>query len=375
MALPDIFLNTSWSMQYIPFVKRRMHTLYTIVGATESQVGTMRQLQALSDECCRYIQIQDRLEPRDDLNDESEKTGLLRECHISQVWPHSTAGSTALERRCLGLSIETRYQKTTYQLLLLARRSHSIDECPLSAILYKASQTHVKHIRSWLDSKFAIPSAWPLRLPQDLLPRMCSSYLTALTEPWTAVADRTDALRQASVQQLIGSLKLMITFSGTTGTEIAPNLKTLDLDIPPETTHLLLERAKQTAAAHGAAENTFLEELAQAIHEKTGLRLPLRGAPRAATTQINGNATDATEAAQDGLVPTALAEAPLKVTKITCAAFGISIDGKLKFASKPIENAEVVGYQEETVRSAYWQLLEIVRIEAEDRGIEHDTHQ
>ncbi|KAK5944026.1 hypothetical protein PMZ80_003307 [Knufia obscura] len=372
MALPDIFLNTSWSVQYIPGVRKRMHTLHSLVEASEEQAVAARQLKALSEDCCRYLQTLGRLEPRDELNDESEKTGQLRECVITQVWPQSTSASTVSQRHCLGLSIEVRYQKTTYQVILMARRSFDENECPLTAILYKASQSTVKHIKNWLDFKFGLPSAWPLQLPSEMLPRMCSSYITLLTESWTAATDYTDAWRQATLKQAIGKLKLTIAFSSATGTEIAPKLKTLDLDLPSESTNLLLERASQRSHARGAVQDTFLDELARAIHEKTGLRLPLTGAPSLGGNQVNKNATGTREAGQDSQNSTPPAEPPLKVTKITCAAFAISVDGKLKLASKPIENADVVGYQEDVVRQAYWQLIDIVREEAERRGKEHD---
>ncbi|KAK5091919.1 hypothetical protein LTR24_005696 [Lithohypha guttulata] len=365
MALPDVFLDTSWSMQYIPRIRKL---------ASEPHAASTRQLQALSAECYQHNQSRGRLEPWDELKDESERTGQLRECHISQIWPHSMALDVMQERRCLGLSIETRYQKTTYQVLLLARRSLSIDECPLTAILYKASQSNVKHIKDWLNYKFGIPSAGPLQLPQDLLPRMCSSYLTVLTENWT-VEDNTNVLRQATLKQALGNLKLTIAFSSATGTEIAPKLKTLDLDLPSETINSLLEKTRQIAGAHDTIRPTFLDELARAIHGKTGLKLPLNGSLSADAGLDKRQVTGTREAAQDGKDLTITSEPPLKVTKITCAAFAISIDGKLKFASKPIENAEVVGYQEKVVRSAYWQMLDLVRAEAERRGIEHNNVQ
>jgi len=351
-----------------------MSILHALVVASEPHAASTRQLQALSAECYQHNQSRGRLEPWDELKDESERTGQLRECHISQIWPHSMALDVMQERRCLGLSIETRYQKTTYQVLLLARRSLSIDECPLTAILYKASQSNVKHIKDWLDYKFGIPSAGPLQLPQDLLPRMCSSYLTVLTENGT-VEDNTNVLRQATLKQALGNLKLTIAFSSATGTEIAPKLKTLDLDLPSETINSLLEKTRQIPGAHDTIRPTFLDELARAIHGKTGLKLPLNGSLSADAGLDNRQVTGTREAAQDGKDLTIASEPPLKVTKIMCAAFAISIDGKLKFASKPIENAEVVGYQEKVVRSAYWQMLDLVRAEAERRGIEHNNVQ
>jgi len=362
-------------MQFVPTIKKRMHTLYALVCASGPRDGVTRQLQSLSDDCHQYIQSRGRLEPRDELNDESEKTGQLRECIISQVWPRSAADRTESESRCLGLAIETRYQKATYRIILLARRGLSSEESPLTAIFYKASQNNLKHIKNWLDFKFTLPSALPLQFPPELLPRLCSSYLTVLAEHFATGTDHTDALRQATLKQTVGNLRLTMAFSGATGPEIAPKLKTLDLDLPSETTSLLLEKARQRSTVRGTAQTAFLDELSHAIADRTGLRLPFTSASSFEVGQLNRNSMAGTGAGRDPenlITPT---EPPLKVTKITCAAFAISIDGKLKFASKPIENAEVVGYREEVVQLAYWELLDHVRGEAERRGIEHDGWQ
>lgn len=352
-----------------------MSILHALLVASRPSAETERQLQALSNECYQHNQSRGRLEPWDELRDEGERTGQLRECLISQVWPHHSTSDEVQDRRCLGLLIETRYQKTAYQVLLLARRSLSTDECPLTAILYKASQSNVRNIKDWLDYKFAIPSAAPLQLHQDLLPRMCSSYLAVLTEPWAAASDYRDALRQATLKQALGNLKLTIAFSGTTGTEIAPKLKTLDLDLPSETINALLEKTRQRSAMFDTMRPTFLAELARAIHEKTGLKLPLSGSLSADAGLDNRNITGTGEAGQEDRNLTSSRIPPLRVTKITCAAFAVSIDGKLKFASKPVENAELIGYQEKVIRSAYWQMLDLLRGEAERRGSEHnDLH-
>ena len=95
--------------------------------------------------------------------------------------------------------------------------------------------------------------------------------------------------------------------------------------------------------------NAFLEGLRTAIFEKTGIKLPL-------TTS------------SQPLNPTNNQEPPLRVSKISCAAFAVSKEGKLKFAIKPIENAVVVGYSEDMVRVAMWKILGAVNIEAKRRA-------
>lgn len=335
-----------------------MSSLQALVSGTEAHAASPTQLQSLAQECCQHISIQDPVY-RDELNDEREKTGQLRECAFSQLWPYSWATSAQIhDRQSIGLLIETRYQKTTYQVVLLGNVSgNGENACPVSLILFKAAPSHVKHIVNWLNFRFNLPSPAQLRLPPEIVLHGCSRFLDTLSASWTPEQSQDDALRQATLRQVIGSLKLTLTISNTTETDIAGKLRTVDFDVPSETVDGLLRRARQTHSGGLAASTAFLDELANAIHEKTGLRLPLSASLPLQTAQSN---TDPA------------LERPLKVSKITCAAFAITVDGKLKFARKPIESAEVVGYQETLIRAANWELLEVVRAEAEKRGARRD---
>jgi hypothetical protein len=307
-------------------------------------------MQDLSDDCREYLSSRGPVY-KDELNDETEKTGQLRECTVDYIKLFDTD-------TVLGLSIEAHYQKTTYKVVLVA--SKSLDDanvCPVSTVLYKASQSHIKSIKSWLDEKFGLPWALPLHFPTQVLPRLCSQFLMGLDNSW-AGANGEDALGQATLRQVIGNLKITLTFSNATGAGITPHLRSMDFDVPAETVSVLLDKAKQKGTSDG---HGFLDELAEALHNKTGLKLPL-------TDKVSStNADDSSLGSVSGSQPPEQLEPPLKITRIVCAAFALRADGAVKLAGKPIEDAEVIGYDENVVRRIYMDLLGTVFREVEKR--------
>jgi len=192
-----------------------------------------------------------------------------------------------------------------------------------------------------------------LRLPSGLILHACSKYLHSLSGPKIAEPHQEDALRQATLIQVIGNLKLTFTITNTTETDVASMLRTMEFDIPSQTVDVLLRKAQQTQSSGLTVSTAFLDELATAVHERTGLRLPLSANPSSHSARVEA---------------TSALEPPVKVTRIACAAFAISVDGRLKCARKPIESAEVIGYQETMIRAANWELLEAIRAEAENKG-------
>lgn len=347
MAAPESLSDTSWTVHYIPSAKP-LPTLYGLLSRPQSS-ASLRRIQDLSNDCREYLSSRGPAY-RDELNDETERTGQLRECTIGYVKFFDTD-------TVLGLSIETHYQKTSYKIILVARQSLDASLCPVSTILYKASQSHIKSIKSWLDERFGLPWASPLQFPVQLLPRLCSQFLMGLDQAWTGT-DGEDALRQGALRQIVGNLKITFTFSNASGVGIAPNLRNMDFDVPAETVGLFLNKAKERGTNDG---HGFLDELAEAIHEKTGLKLPL-------TDKVSATVTDDSSLENTtGSLPPEQLESPLKITKIICAAFALRADGAIKLASKPTEDAEVIGYDGDVVRRRYMELLRIIFEEAERR--------
>lgn len=346
MAAPDALLDTSWSIHYVPS-RAPLPALYSLLSRPQSSTS-LRRMQDLSDDCQEYLSSRSP-EYKDELNDETERTGQLRECKIDYVKFFNT-------ETVFGLSIEAHYQKTTYRVILVASQSLDTSACPVSTVLCKASQNHIKSIKNWLDEKFGLPWASPLQFHAQLLPRLCSHFLMGLDDSWSESSGE-DALRQATLRQVVGTLKITFTFSNATGAGIVPHLRTMDFDIPAETVSVFLNKAKERRQIEGCG---FLDELAEALHDKTGLRLPLTDKM---TNDLDGADTT-------GSQPPEQLEPPLKITKMICAAFALRADGAVKIASKPVEDAEAIGYDGSVVRKRYMELLQIVFAEAERRQTE-----
>lgn len=347
MAVPDYLLDVSWSVQYMASAGSSS-VLYSLLRQTRTHASNSEQLHDLSMNCRDYISSRAPTY-RDELNDETEKTGVLRECVVDHV---KVFGSD----KVLGLSIETRYQKTTYKVILVASLKLDPRACPVTAIMYKASQSHVKTIKSWLDEKFGISWASPLVFPPRFIPRVCSEFLMGLDAAWEGDSG-SDALRQATLRQVVGNLRITITISNATGSGIAPQLKSMDFDVPAETVGILLKKTKERRVSD---EYAFLDELAEALHDKTGLRMPL-------TDKVRGSTVDANDERQINGSSQPENEPPLKITRIHCAAFALRADGGIKVASRPIEDAEVVGYDGHAVRTRYTRLLQSIFEEADRR--------
>lgn len=344
MVFADVLFDTSWTIQYVQRPEPRLTSLNALFDNLIDQNDVSQQLQGLSEELLEYLLSRSRAEPEDELNDRTEKTGQLRECVISPIH-HLVQNDATLPQRPIGLLIETRYQKMIYQVILLSASGTQENKSPASLILFKGNIGHIKNVKNWLDLKFALPPASQLQVPSLLLLQAFSEYLVMLTSSLPQSVDYLDALRQAMLKQVIGNLKMTIAFTGVAGSEVASQLKTLDFDIPAETVNVLLDRA-QKHNERGVLG--FLDELTKALHERTGLKLPLT-AERHVTS-------DAGEV---------ISEPPLKITKITCAAFAFSVEGKIKFASRPVETAEMIGYESKEVRKANQRVLDLLCQEAD----------
>lgn len=340
--IPDVLLDTTWHIQHIPDHANQNKEFGILLRAlADSATGHGRdnlaqaQLDSLSQECTDYILARGRAEPFDELNDKSEKTGSLRECTISALQAAKAGGSKYL----LGLLIEARFQKTVDQLILLTS-ARSDGQAFVPVLLLKGGQGQIKKLKDWLDFRFDLSPATSTSLPSDLLCSICSQYLEALNVIVSA-ADVT--FQQSLLKQVIGTLKISIAFTSTGEHNISPDLKTLDLDIPSETIEALLKGVAQRSSSDGSFQNSILLRLGEAIREKTGLILPF-------AVQASTEVTDQEQHA----------EPSLKVSRLSCAAFAVSAEGRLKLARKPIEHAGVTGYDAQVVSTAYLELLELL---------------
>lgn len=386
MAIPDYLLDTTWSIQYVSSAGPSL-PLYSLFRqststSTTSSSSSLSHLRDLSTQFQEYI-LSRAPKYKDELNDETEKTGPLRECVVEYIRVPSNIDTI------LGIFIESRYTKTTYKIVLIPNTTTLSDPSkpPLAAILFKSAASHVKLVKGWLDERFNVWRVDSLNFPVGLVPRVVSEFMMGVDEALKrsdgdGSESESEALRLATLGRVVGGLRITIAVTSTAGQGqgrgqgIAPQLKSMEFEVPGETVGALMRKAKERERARqsqgemggggrgGGIEYDFLEELAGAVHERTGLRLPFTGkvpGQRQAveTGASHGNATDGDAEPEF--------EPPLKVTRIHCAAFALRVDGGVKLAGKPIEDAEIVGYDAQAVRKIYMRLFRSLLDEAETR--------
>lgn len=250
--------------------------------------------------------------------EEQEKIGGLRECTFTVLRQNEAAPH--------GVAISLLYDKITYKFLLYGNTaSHSktrrrgrgnASEPSLPLLLIKASSSVTARFLAFLEQQFNSPAVIPLKLSAAHLPTTLNDYVSELVRAHQPIA--ADHALLDYLRDTVGALKLTIS---VTHAEAAKSLRTIDLDIPPETLFQLVTEP-------GAASN-FLEVLHKHLHVRTGLLLPL--APQPAAPEADAAAASDTET-----------EAPLKLSRISNAAFALSSEGRLKLSAKAVQAVDAI---------------------------------
>lgn len=225
--------------------------------------------------------------------DETDKTGATVSC----------AGMTYGAET--GVRIELIYEKVRYKYLFLnpslvsAIQHHSF---PL--LLAKSDPVHTRHVTEYMRQTFDVELS-PLKLSGAFLEEALQRYLDTLLDDPSSDSIGGDG---QFVQSILGNLKITVTFSAP----VSPHLKTLDLDVPAESIASLLLRRHDG----GDASKTLWDLLAGLVESRTGLRLQ----------PINRR-----EAGEEPPV--------MRLSKLSCAAFALGADGRLKLARRAVEVA------------------------------------
>lgn len=102
--------------------------------------------------------------------------------------------------------------------------------------------------------------------------------------------------------------------------------------MPYETVDVLVSESVAQSRSGG-----FMEGLVEHLHLQTGLRLPLVN-----ETEVEGEGGVFVNGRAGSMVSdssTTTKTSPFKLSKVTSAAFALSVEGKLRFAAKAVENA------------------------------------
>ena len=333
-------------------------------------------------------QYLDTKRPRYESEEEREKIGGLRACRWTVIKryagqkrkrgreddsddldPTTTAEDAPIE----GVTITLTYDKATYKFILYAasdsrdqtaksqpskrRRKPQPKPNGLPLLLTKSNASLTRHILTFLTTTFSITTT-PLKLPPHCLQQTLQTYITSL---WTSLRSTSNThSTQSLLRDTIGTLKITIATNTAhaKGPDIAKGLKSIDVDVPSETLYQLLlpplnnDAATTTTSSHAssraardvtatttAAAAAFLVRLRDHVRLRTGLILPLPPAVRGGGEKMvgSGDGDDGQEAMEMEL------ERPLKVSRISTAAFALSAEGRLKMSLKAVEAVEGLG--------------------------------
>ena len=243
------------------------------------------------------------LEPRNgtpyETEEQNEKIGTLRECK----W-------RPLKREtCLSILIRLTYERATYRFIILKSQHNNTP----SLLLAKAPVALVHKVQTFLVTRLNV-STMPSKLSSATIQHILQTYLTQIRSP-ESVIDLT--------KTILGTLKITLSFS----TPVSPHLRSMDIDIPAST-------VDQLATLSADNQSSFLSELAKHVLNRTGLKLPI---------VISGQDEDSEKTNA------------IRISRISCSAFVISTEGRVKLSSKAVDD---VPNEESVVRKANEMVLE-----------------
>lgn len=236
---------------------------------------------------------------------DSDKTGSLREVTFRPL-------------KHPGILIRVVHERALSKFVLYGKD----DETPYTLLLTKAGAPLIHKLTTFLFDTFSV-FATPLKLPSTLLYDTLEAYMSTIT---TTTTQQPPSRHMPLSKATLSSLRLTFSFSPP----IAPKLRSIDIDIP---------LASLTAQTPG---RTILTSISTHLERATGI-YPL----------AIGLGTEAAEGENDA----ALA----RISKVSCAAFALSVEGRLKYTLKAVESAVQL---EDTVRTANQAMLHVIFDEA-----------
>lgn len=383
--MEDSLYDTSWLLHRIPRLNSALSALLT-PPATDLQPQS-RHTERLSSHAELFLQSLSKDRPRYEDEEEKEKLGSLREC----TWRGLQAAGCSDETEHMvgkkrkrdaqddghvlsrGLLISLIYEKKTYKFILyttsaqprVSKRgrpdhttqvpAHSPNETAI--LLSKSSPSALKALTNYLSDTFALDDIHPLRLPSSFIQSTLETYLRSI---YTSLSTAPGAGRRSTSTNLrdtIGIVKLTISFSAP----VAPSLKSLEVAVHP---HVVSSSLKSLATEHDRDKREFVMGLVSGlVTAKTGLRLPLLNEMDHIPRDDHRNDE------LDNHDPKS--EPPMKLSRISNAAYVISSDQRLKFFTKAVDVVDGLDDGEgNVVRSANEALLTAMVDEAQRQGRE-----
>jgi hypothetical protein len=213
---------------------------------------------------------------------------------------------------------------------------------PPYLLLVKASAAITTRFFGWLTEQFEAATVMitlNFRSP-NFLPLVMGGYVASIVAAHSAIADEHSLLE--FLRDTVGTMKLNVAVSDI---EAEKSLKSIDLDVPPETLFQL--------CSPNSPRDSFMDGLRRHVHARTGLLLPFSDSP------------DAEDESSEKSEP------PFKLSRVSCGALALSGQGRIKFSKKAVNAVDAVpglgSGPENIVRLANQDLLERLMLEAKER--------
>ncbi|KAK7887369.1 hypothetical protein LTR67_009789 [Exophiala xenobiotica] len=380
-SMEDCLYDTSWLIHSLPTLTPSMLTL---LAPPSTQQERSQQTSKLSTHAGAFGESLSRGRPRYESEEEKEKLGSLSQCRWTRLErPAPEDGQTQqqqLSRKRLrdngddndsstshGVLISLIYERTTYKFIIYttpdacsSKRSRtatssnhtsSNQKSRTAILLSKSSPSLLKSLTTYLSDTFALPDIHPLQLSSALIQKTLQDYLSTIYSSLSTARGSMQSQFQDLFINIISSVRLTIGFSAP----VAPHLKSLDIAVAPYAVLKALPENGRFGIEH------FMSTLAGYICANTGLKIPVLDDRDGAVQSLNGEEADV-----------AKPDAPMKISRISNAAYAISCDHRIKFVSRPVHAVDDPDQPDENcVRRANRELL-VAIVEEARRQVKDD---
>merc|ERR1711964_849755 len=155
----------------------------------------------------------------------------------------------------------------------------------------------------------ALADIHPLQLPSALIQKTLQDYLSTIYSSLSTAPGSSQTQVQDLFINIISSVRLTIGFSAP----VAPHLKSLDIAVAPYAVLKALPENGRFGIEH------FMSTLAGYIWTNTGLKIPVLDDRDGVVRSLNCEGADI-----------AKSDAPMKISRISNAAYAISCDHRIK---------------------------------------------
>ncbi|KIW59375.1 hypothetical protein PV05_03828, partial [Exophiala xenobiotica] len=376
--MEDCLYDTSWLIHSLPALTP---SFLALLAPPSTQRERSQLTGDLSTHAGAFGESISQGRPRYESEEERERLGSLSQCKWNRLegLAPEEGQTQPLNRKRMrddgdddsstshGILISLIYERTTYKFIIYttpntisskrsrtetSNRASSNQESRTAILLSKSSPSLLRSLTTYLSDTFALPKIHPLQMPSALIQKTLQNYLSTIYSSLSTAPGSTQSQVQDLFINIISSVRLTIGFSAP----VAPHLKSLDIAVAPYAVLKALPENGRFGIEH------FMSTLAGYIWANTGLKIPVLDDRDNVVQSLKGQEADI-----------AKSDAPMKISRISNAAYAISCDHRIKFVSRPLHSVDDPDQPDENcVRRANQELL-VAIVEEARRQVREDS--